>query len=97
MTDAVDRRVRGGRSAFFDDPDVDRLLAMLMRLVTEHWALKERVLVLEKLLEEAGTLHAGALEDYRPSAETDAAWDAESFALVQAVIEAGQNIGRRNR
>ena len=97
MGEAVTRKVKGGRAAFFDNPDTDRLLAMLMRLVTEHWALKERVLVLESLLAENGVLAADALESFRPDADLDARWDQESYALVQAIIEAGQNIDDKNR
>ena len=70
---------------------------MLMRLVTEHWALKERVLVLEKLLVENGILSDEALDSFRPDADVDARWDQESYALVQAIIEAGQNIDNKNR
>ena len=94
MPDAVDRDVRGGRSAFFEDADVDRLLAMLTRLMTEHWALKERVMVLENLLAERGVLDAQTIAEWQPPADVDAGWDAESFALVQSVMEAGRNIKR---
>jgi hypothetical protein len=97
MTDSVERTIKGGRAAFFENSETDRLLSMLMRLATEHWALKERMLTLEKLLDAQGIVHADALEAYRPDAETDALWDQESFTFVQAVIEAGQNIDRKNK
>lgn len=96
MVEAVTRRVKGGRAAFFENPETDRLLAMLMRLVTEHWALKERVLSLEALLAESGAVSAEALESFRPAPDLDARWDQESYALIQAIIEAGQNIDRKN-
>jgi len=92
MSETVKRTVKGGRSAFFDNPDVDRLLAMLMRLMTEHWALKERVLTLEALLAEHKLLPEGAVESFEPGPEEDARRDLESFAFIQAVIEAAQNI-----
>lgn len=94
MSDQVDRAVKGGRAAFFDDPDVDRLLAMLMRLTTEHWALKERVLRLERMLAETGTVSADMQDTWEPDDATSAAWDQDSFALVQAIVEAGRNIKR---
>ena len=97
MSDSVTRKVKGGRAAFFADADTDRLLAMLMRLLTEHWALRERVMTLETLLRERDLLSAEELESFVPAAEVDAQWDQESYALVQAVIEAGQNVDRRNR
>ena len=95
MTDAVSREVKGGRAAFFENPESDRLLAMLMQLVTEHWALRERAMVLENVLVDKGVLSAGELDDYRADAATDAGWDALSFELIQSVVEAGRNIKNR--
>jgi hypothetical protein len=95
MSNTVSRVVKGGRTAFFENAESDRLLAMLMQLVTEHWAVRERTLVLERLLVDKGVLEEGELDAYRPDADRDAAWDAMSFELMQAVIEAGQNIERR--
>lgn len=95
MTGSISRTVKGGRTAFFEHADSDRLLAMLMQLVTEHWALKERALVLEKILVDKGLLTEGELDAFRADAATDAAWDAMSFELMQSVIEAARNIQRK--
>ena len=95
MATTVSRRVKGGRNAFFDNAESDRLLAMLMQLVTEHWANRERTLALEQLLVDKGVLTEGELDAYRPDPATDAAWDAMSFELMQSVIESGQNIESR--
>jgi len=97
MSETVTRRVKGGRAAFFENPETDRLLAMMMRLVTEHWALKERVMSLEALLQQHGVLTAEALDGFSPDAETDAGWDMQSYELIKAIIEAGQNIDNKNR
>jgi hypothetical protein len=87
--------VQGGRNAFFENAESDRLLAMLMQLVTEHWAVRERMLVLERLLVDKGLLEDGEIDGYRPDPDHDARWDAMSFELIQAVVEAGRNIERR--
>ena len=97
MTESVSRTIKGGRAAFFENPDSDRLLAMLMRLMTEHWALKERVMTLEAVLVENNLLPGGELESYQPGKEEDARWSQESFALIQSVIEAAQNIEARHK
>ncbi len=94
MTEKLTREVAGGRDAFYENPESDRLLAMLTRFMTDHWALRERVNVLEALLVEHGVLAADAIEQYKASAEQDAQWDQESFQFIQAVVEAGQNIER---
>ena len=41
------KAVKAGRPAFFSDPEIDRLLAIIVRLMTEHSVLTERVKVLE--------------------------------------------------
>ncbi len=92
MSDNVTRKVEGGRRAFFENAETDRLLAMLLRLLTDHWALKERVMSLEQLLVEHGVLTQEQLESFEPATEVGAQWDQESYALVRAVIEAAQNI-----
>lgn len=94
MNAKVSRTVQGGRNAFFENAESDRLLAMLMQLVTEHWAVRERMLVLERLLVDKGVLEENELDAYRPDPDRDANWDAMSFELIQAVVEAGQNIER---
>lgn len=89
--------VKGGRSAFFDNPDVDRLLAMLLALMAEHSVLRERLLTLERALAEAGALTPGALEAYVPEASVAADWDQERLDFIRKVLEAGSNIDERSR
>ena len=92
MSDAIDRIVKGGRSAFFQDPDVDRLLCMLTRLMAHHWALYERVQTLEELLAANDLLPAGAVDRHVHDAETDGRLDGESHAFIKDVMEAARNI-----
>ena len=96
MTERATRKVKGGRDAFFENAETDRVLAMLLRLLTDHWALKERVMTLESLLVEHGVLTQAQLESFEPGADLDGHWDQESYALVKAVIDAAQNIENKN-
>ncbi len=52
------------RIAFFDDPDVDRVLGITMAVAQEIAAVGEKLDSLERLLVEAGVLRAGALAAY---------------------------------
>lgn len=88
----LSRNVRGGRKAFFDDPNVDRLLAMLTRLLESHWALRERNALLEQLLISKGVLQPDELESFEPEPDVDAALDAESAELIRDVLGAARNI-----
>ena len=90
--DGLGRSVRGGREAFFEHADSDRLLAMLMRFMSEHWALRERVHLLEQLLVDKGVTTPDELAALNVADDADSALDAESFAFIDAVVGAAQNI-----
>ncbi len=51
------------------DENLDRLLRMNTELLSELWILRDRVLVLEKILEDKGLFDAEAIENYAPSGE----------------------------
>lgn len=86
------KAVKAGRPAFFSDPEIDRLLAIIVRLMTEHSVLNERVKTLEALLIDSGAISPETLEAFEPSAEQDAEWGQERFQLIKDVLESGANI-----
>lgn len=88
----LSRHVKGGRKAFFSDPELDRLLARLARLMAEHWAVKERLLTIEALLAEKNILTAADIDAYQPDEATEAEWNAQRDQLIRAVLEAGRNV-----
>lgn len=46
--------IRGGRRLFFDEPAVDKVLAMLLTVASELWGLRERMAALEAVCAERG-------------------------------------------
>ena len=84
---------------FFKDPALDRALAMIMALAAELAVTKDRLRALEVLLENAGTLKAGALDAYRPTPAEDAYLAAERNAMAQQLMEAakGNQVSRGAR
>lgn len=60
------KRAKGKRPEFFDDPAVDRLLSIVMALVGEVSALRERLDTVERLLEKAGALKREDIEGFAP-------------------------------
>ena len=88
----LSRRVKGGRKAFFDDPEVDRLLARLARLMAEHWAVKERLLTIEALLIERNVLSKEDIDSFEPDEAMEAEWNAQRDQLIRSVLEAGHNV-----
>lgn len=59
-------KAKGKRPAFSEDPQVDRLVAMVMALAGEVSVLRDRLDTLERLLADTGTLDADAVEAYEP-------------------------------
>ena len=90
---SIDKKaVKAGRPAFFSDPEIDRLLAIIVRLMTEHSVLNERVKSLEALLEKSGVIAEDAMERFQPTQEQDVQWAEARFQLIKDVLESGANI-----
>ncbi len=70
------------------DESLDRLLRMNTELLSELWILRDRVMVLEKILEEKGLLDAEAVNSYTPSSEFTDELQNERDRLVRRVAGA---------
>jgi hypothetical protein len=75
---------------FFEDPALDRALAMIMTLAAELAVTKDRLRAMEVLLERAGTLQAGALDAYKPDAEEARNLAADRDAFARQIVEAAK-------
>ena len=89
------KSVKAGRPAFFSDPEIDRLLAIIVRLMTEHSVLSERVKALESLLIESGAITREALDAFEPNETQDAEWGQDRFRLIKDVLESGANVTKQ--
>lgn len=80
MTEPLPRTAKGDRPAFFDDPAIDALVAMVLELARETWVVKNRV----ALLEDALAAHAPTLdvETHNLPPEKQAALDATRADFV---------------
>lgn len=89
---ALSRKVRGGRKSFYSDPELDRLLARLARLMAEHWSVKERLLTIEALLKEQGLITEEQIDAFEPDEALEAKWNAQRDQLIRSVLESGRNV-----
>ncbi len=71
---------------FFPDPNVDRVLGVVMELAGEVYVLRDRLRTVEKLLEERGTLSRADIDAYEPSADERAQWLADRDDFVQRIV-----------
>ncbi len=84
------RKARGERPYFFADPNVDKVIAMVMGLAGEVAVMRDRLDTLERLLERTGALQRADIEQYRPDARVTAertAWREAFLAEVLRIVE----------
>ena len=86
--ESLPRVAKGKRPRFHKQAGVDPLFGVVAALAAELWAARERIATLERVLERAGSLPAGAVEDEVPGAEVTAARQAEREAFIQRVFQA---------
>ena len=80
------KKAKGSRPYFFEDPAVDKLMAMLMGLVGEVSVLNDRVDSMQRLLIEKGALQPGQLDNYHPDAAVREERDSQREALLANVL-----------
>ncbi|MEU5842156.1 hypothetical protein [Rhodococcus sp. NPDC047139] len=76
------------RPNYLSDNRLDDLARMVAELTSQVWVLKDRNMILEKLLADAGVLEAARIDEYLPDTETAAALAAERDAFVSRVFGA---------
>ena len=86
---------KGKRPYFFDDPAVERVLAITMAVVQELAVTRERLDTIERLLEKSGALKRADIDAYVPApaaaterAEWSRAYIARVLRIVQQEMEA---------
>lgn len=86
----LQRKARGARPWFFDDPSVDKVVAMVMGLAGETAVLHDRLDTIERLLEARGLLTRDDIEGYRPGDDVlaeRAAWREAFLGEVLRIVE----------
>ena len=75
-------------ASFFEQPYIDELVKMNTELLTELWVLKDRVYILEKILEEKKYVNIEEINNYMPQGDFIKFLDKERENLIKKVIEA---------
>lgn len=86
----LQRKAKGERPAFFSDPNVDKVIAMVMGLAGEVAVLHDRLDTAERLLEKKAGIKRSDIDRYRPSAkelEERAAWRERFLSEVLRIVE----------
>ncbi len=86
----ANRRAKGRRPFFMDDPAVERVLSITLAVATELSVARERIDTLERLLVQQGVLAADAVETFAPDATALAAreaWGREYIARILRILD----------
>jgi hypothetical protein len=84
------RTAKGRRPYFFDDPNIDKLLAMIMALTGEVSVIRERLDTHERLAQKKKVPTHQAIEDYKPDDVTEAfraQWRADYIARILRIVQ----------
>ena len=93
----LSRRIKGGRKYFFQDSATDALLASLLKLMAEHWVVRERLTSLESLIMGKGLLSREEIEEFEPDAEQAGAWAAANAEIIRKVLAPFEELGEENK
>jgi hypothetical protein len=77
------KRARGPRPYYFENPDIDRLMTIILSVAEEATVTRERLDTIERLLEQKGTISRADIEHWTP----DETADAERETMRQKAIE----------
>jgi hypothetical protein len=71
------------QAVYLDDVHSDNLMTAFLGLGAEHWALRRRVMVLEKFMAENKVIDPALVEAYDPTPEEKIAWEAERDDFIE--------------
>lgn len=85
----ANRRAKGKRPQFLDDPAVERVLAISVAVATELSVLRERVDTIERLLDKNGSVTRASIEAFRdPEADAERSqWRREYVARIFRILQ----------
>jgi hypothetical protein len=73
---------------YLDENNIDDLGRMVTALLSELWIMRDRMAIMEKLLEENKIIAAGAIDDFVPSPAVSAELETLRDRMVASVIGA---------
>lgn len=86
----LQRKAQGQRPYFFEDPNIDKLVSMIMGLAGEVSVMRDRSDTLEQLLQTKGLVTQKEINEFQPTAEMmddRATWRKTYLSEILRVIE----------
>ncbi len=79
--------LRQAEQQFFSDPSIDRLMGVVFNLAAELQVMRERVSVLEHLLEQRGVVRRDEIDGFNGSTAVEQSIAEDRRAYVKHVLE----------
>ena len=86
METELPKHSKGERPYFFDDPAIDKLLAMLLAMAGELSVLSDRHDTLERITEEKGLISRKEIESYEPDKKVIAERDVQREEYLKQIL-----------
>ncbi len=83
------KKAKGKKPVFFSDPQIDKMMGIVMALAGEVSVLRERLDTVERLVEQKGLFSRQEIEAYHPDPQATEArerWRAEYIARILRVV-----------
>jgi hypothetical protein len=96
----LQKHAKGQRPYFFDDPAIDKLLAMLMASCGEVAVLRDRLDTIERIMETKGLFERDEIESFRPTKSVLEERDArreDSLAQILRIVDVDVDNGKMGR
>ena len=80
------KRARGARPYYFESPDIDRLMTIVMSVHEEVSVTRERLDTIERLLDAKGTISRADIDAYLPDELSDEEREAKRQQMLARVL-----------
>ena len=74
------------KTVYLDNPHTDNLMTAMLSFGAEFWALKRRVLIVEKLMDDKKMISREMVEAYQPTGAELAQFDTDRDDFIQRVF-----------
>lgn len=78
--------IQDPRPQYFDDPNLDRVMAVVITMANELWVTKDRLMILERLLAKRGSVTPDEVDRYQPNDEEKKELEAARKAYISRVL-----------
>ena len=79
---------RARKPVFLESEEHDDLMRVCLRLLGEVWVLRDRLAIVEALLQERGGISRATIDTYQPDAALAQELAAERQAMIKRVLDA---------